>query len=207
MNASAMKSYGKESSYYSLAPSLSLNLRPWENAPMLTVDYERGVKVNHKYINYERWEADLSHKHQLCRTQMLNLRLGGGLYTTKDNDFFMDFAHFHDNNLPGGWDDDWAGNFQLLDSRLYNESKYYLRGNISFETPLMVGFLVPVVGRYVERERLYLSTLSIQHTRQYSEFGYGFTCRYFSMGLFSSFLNFDYQEMGCKFTFELFGRW
>jgi hypothetical protein len=207
LNASAMRNYGKESSYYSLAPSLTLNLRPWEKAPMLSLDYERGVKVNHKYINYERWEADLSHKHQLCRTQMLNLRLGGGLYTTKDNDFFMDFAHFHDNNLPGGWDDDWAGNFQLLDSRLYNESKYYLRGNISFETPLMVGFLVPVVGRYVERERLYLSTLSIQHTRQYSEFGYGFTCRYFSMGLFSSFLNFDYQEMGCKFTFELFGRW
>lgn len=207
MNASAMKSYGKESSYYSLAPSLSLNLRPWENAPMLTVDYERGVKVNHKYINYERWEADVSHKHHLCRTQVLNLRLGGGLYTTKENDFFMDFAHFHDNNLPGGWDDDWAGNFQMLDPSLYNESKYYLRGNVSFETPLMAGFLVPIVGRYVEREKLYLSTLNIQHTRQYSELGYGFTCRYFSMGLFSSFLNFEYQDMGCKFTFELFGRW
>ena len=68
-------------------------------------------------------------------------------------------------------------------------------------------FLTPAIGRYVERERTYLSTLSIDHTRQYSEIGYGFSCRFFSMGIFASFLNSDYQDMGCKFTFELFRRW
>ena len=207
LNKAAMRSFGKESSYYSMAPALSLKLRPWQKAPLLTIDYERGLKLNHKYINYERWEADLSHMHQLSRTRMLNLRFGGGLYTAKDGDFFMDFANFRDNNLPGGWDDDWTGNFQLLDSRLYNESSYYLRGNASFETPLIVAFLVPYVGRYVERERLYLSSLSIDHTRLYSELGYGFSCRYFSLGLFTSFFNYQYQGFGSKFTFELFRRW
>ena len=49
----------------------------------------------------------------------------------------MDFANFRDNNLPEGWDDDWSGDFQLLDSRLYNESKYYVRSNITYESPLL----------------------------------------------------------------------
>lgn len=207
LNSSAMRSFGKETSYYSLAPALTFKVHPWKKAPILTLDYERGIKVNSKYINYERWEADASLMHKLCRTQLLNIRLGGGLYTTKDNDFFMDFSNFRDSNIPGGWEDEWAGNFQLLDSRLYNESTYYIRGNVSFETPLMIGFLTPIVGHYVERERLYINTLNIEHTRLYSEVGYGFSCRYFSLGVFSSFLNMDYQDTGCKFTFELFGRW
>ena len=207
LNVTEMKKYGKETNYYSLAPSFSLKWRPLEKAPLFTIDYERGLKLNHRYINYERWEADASIKHHLCRTQLLNARIGGGLYTAKSNELFMDFANFRDNNLPGGWDDDFAGNFQLLNSRLYNESNYYVRGNVSFETPLLAGYLVPLVGRYVERERIYLSSLNIENTRLYSEFGYGFTCRFFSMGIFTSFLNFDYQDVGCKFTFELFRRW
>lgn len=207
LNAAEMSKYGKETQYFSLAPSLSLKWHPSKKLPIFSLDYERGLKLNHKYINYERWEADASIKHQLCRTQLINARFGGGLYTAKDNDFFMDFANFRDNNIPGGWDDDFAGNFQLLSSRLYNESNYYVRGNVSFETPLLVGFLTPVVGRYVERERVYVSSLSIDHTRLYSELGYGFTCRVFSLGFFTSFLNYEYQDMGCKFTFELFSRW
>ena len=207
LNAAEMRKYGKETQYFSLAPSLSVKWMPGEKAPMLTVDYERGLNINKKYIRYERWEADASYKKPLCRTQQINVRIGGGLYTVKDNNFFMDFANFRDNNLPGGWDDDFTGNFQLLSSRMYNESNYYLRGNLSFETPLMAGFLVPIVGRYVERERVYVSSLSIDNTRLYSELGYGFTCRIFSMGIFTSFLNYQYQDIGCKFTFELFNRW
>ncbi len=207
LNAAEMVKYDKERHYFSMAPSMSIKWQPTKKAPMFTIDYERGLKLNKSYLNYERWEADASFVQRLCRTQQLNARVGGGLYTERGNDLFMDFANFRDNNLPGGWDDDFAGNFQLLSSRLYNESKYYIRGNLSFETPLMIGFLTPLVGRYVERERVYVSSLSIDNTRLYSELGYGFTCRVFSLGFFTSFLDYKYQDMGCKFTFELFNRW
>lgn len=207
VNAAEMAHFGKLTRYYSLAPSISLKLQPWSGAPLFTIDYERGLKMRYNYINYERWEFDASIKQRLCRTQLLNARLGGGLYTAKSNDYFMDFANFRDNNLPDGWEDDWTGNFQLLDSRLYNESQYYIRGNLSFETPLLGAYLVPVVGRYVERERIYLSSLGIANTRLYSELGYSFTCRFFSMGVFASFMNTKYQDLGAKFTFELFRRW
>ena len=207
VDQTAMRQYGRPTEYRSLAPMVSLKLRPWRRAPLFTIDYERGLKGQNNNLTYERWEADASVKHRMSRMQTLNLRFGGGVYTRKDNNYFMDFANFRDENLPEGWDDDWTGNFQLLSSRDYNRSKYYVRGNVSYESPLLLVSLVPLVGRYVERERAYASSLLIGHSRPYTELGYGFTCRYFSMGLFASFRSMQHQELGAKFTFELFRRW
>ena len=207
LNPEAMEQYGKFGKYYSIAPSITLKLNPWESAPYFTINYERGIKLKNNYINYERWEADASYKYRMRRTEQINARVGAGLYTAKSNNYFLDFANFRANNMPEGWDDDWSGDFQLLSSRLYNESRYYIRGHLSYEAPLLGAFLTPVLGRLIERERTYLSTLSIDHTRQYSELGYGFSSRFLSIGIFASFLNTEYQDIGCKFTIELFHRW
>ena len=206
VNKTGMKELGMPTKYRSLAPMLSVKTRPWRKGPLFTFDYERGLS-GRNYLDYERWEIDASLKHRLHRLQTLNLRVGTGFYTRRDKNYFMDYSNFRDENLPEGWDDDWSGNFQLLDAHIYNMSKYYVRGNLSYESPLMAASFVPFVGRYVERERIYLSTLSVAHTHLYSELGYGFTCRYFSMGFFASFFNTRFQETGTKFTFELFRRW
>ena len=66
---------------------------------------------------------------------------------------------------------------------------------------------LPLFGRYIEAERIYLSALSIQHRRPYFELGYGFSNRYLSSGLFASFLNSEMQEIGFKVTLQLFSRW
>ena len=204
---SQMASMGMPTDYKSLAPNLSLKMRPWRKGPLFTIDYERGLPGKNLDLSYERWELDASMKHKMRRLQILNLRAGAGCYTKRDKNYFMDYTNFRDENLPEGWNDDWSGNFQLLSSRLYNQSKYYLRGNVSFESPLLAASFIPFVGRYVESERAYISTLSIAHTRLYSELGYGFTCRYFSIGCFASFYNASFIESGAKFTFELFRRW
>ena len=206
-NASLMREYGKPTELRSLAPMVGLKLRPWPKAPLFSIDYERGLKGKNTDLDYERWEADASLSHKLPRMQSLNMRLGGGIYTRRRNNYFMDFSNFRDENLPGGWDDDWTGNFQLLSSRLYNESMYYVRGNVSYESPLLAASMVPYLGRYVERERVYLSSLLIDNHRLYSELGYGFTTRYVSLAFFTSFAGFEYQEAGVKFAFELFRRW
>ena len=206
VNKHGMMEMGMPTEYRSLAPAVSVKARPWRKGPLFTIDYERGLSGKN-YLPYERWELDASLKHRMHRLQTLNLRLGTGFYTRRDKNFFMDYSNFRDENLPEGWDDDWSGNFQLLRSHMYNESDYYVRGNISYESPLLAASFVPLVGRYVERERIYLSSLSIAHTRLYSELGYGFTCRFFSIGFFASFLNTKFKESGAKFTFELFRRW
>lgn len=207
VNGDKLHQLGMPTEYHSLAPRISVQARPWRYWPVFTVDYERGLSLHGTDLVYERIEADASLKHRMRRLQTLNIRLGGGFYTLRDNKYFMDFSNFRDENLPEGWDDDWAGNFQLLSSHMYNSSKYYVRGNVSYESPLLAASYIPLVGRFVERERVYLSTLGIAHTRLYSELGYGFTCRLFSLGAFASFLNTSFQEAGCKFTFELFRRW
>ncbi|MBO4812302.1 MAG: hypothetical protein J5552_12210 [Prevotella sp.] len=204
---SQMAAMGMPTDYKSLAPNLSFKVRPWHKGPLFTIDYERGLPGKKFDVSYERWELDASMKHKMRRLQILNLRAGAGFYTKRDKNYFMDYTNFRDENLPEGWNDDWSGNFQLLRSRVYNQSKYYLRGNVSFESPLMAASFVPFVGRYVESERAYISTLSIAHTRLYSELGYGFTCRFFSIGCFASFYNTSFIESGAKFTFELFRRW
>lgn len=206
-NADDMRWFGKPVEYRSLAPMLSFKIRPKRRAPIFSIDYERGVKGKKSYLEYERWEFDASWKYRMKRMQAFNARLGGGFFTNRGRNYFMDFSNFRDENLPEGWDDDWTGNFQLLKSHQYNQSNYYLRGNLSYESPLLLASFTPLLGRYVERERAYVSSLLIENTRPYSELGYGFTCRYFSMGFFASFLSLKYQEMGCKFTFELFRRW
>lgn len=207
VNSFAMQSYGKPVTYNSLAPAIGIKTRPWKKGPMFAIDYERGIGSKATSLNYERWEADAQMRHYITSLQTFNVRLGGGIYTQRESSYFNDFANFRDNNLPEGWNDNWSGDFQLLDSRLYNESQYYIRTNVSYEAPLMMAAFMPILGRHVERERFYWSGLLIERHRPYSEWGYGFSSRYFAMGIFASFFNLEFQEFGTKFTFELFSRW
>ena len=208
VNQTMMRELNKPEVYRSFAPSMTVKLRPWKNGPVFTLNYERGIGGVYKSdITYERWETDAVAKMKLPRLRTFNIRIGGGIYSRKEDNYFVDFANFRDNNLPEGWDDDWTGHFQLLDSHLYNESKSYFRSNFSYDTPIMLSPLIPFFGKGIERERIYLSSLFTPHTRHYAEIGYGFTNRYLSMAAFASFMNVKMKEMGVKFTVELFHRW
>lgn len=208
VNRHEMEQLGKPSEYRSFAPMVTLTFRPHREGPTFTANYERGLtNILQSNIKYERWEFDASFKKVLHSLRKYNLRAGGGFYTNKSTDYFVDFANFHDNYIPGGWDDDWTGDFQLLNSQWYNASKYYFRTNVSYESPLLLVTWIPLIGKYIETERIYANFLQIEHTRPYTEIGYGLTNRYFSIGLFASFLNGSFNEFGSKFSFELFRRW
>ncbi len=208
VNPDKMNEAGLPSRYHSFAPTISVHLRPWQKGPTLTANYERSISnIFHSNMNYERWEFDAVYKYRNRSVRILNMRAGAGFYTHRSTEYFVDYANFHDNNLATGWEDDWSGQFQLVDSRWYNESRYYVRSHLSYDSPLLMLSWVPWVGRFIETERIYLSALSIEHTRPYFEVGYGFQNRYFSTGVFASFLNSTFQSFGCKFTIELFRRW
>ena len=201
---------GYDTQYNTFSPSISLTLTPWKsnNSPVLSVNYERAIKgVWHSNIDYERWEADLSWRHALSALRTLRLRIGGGFYSRRKARHFVDFSNFRNNYLPGGWGDEWSGDFQLLDSRLYNESDHYLRANASYESPFMVTSWLPFVGRYVSNECFYLNTLLSGEVHPYTEVGYAFTTRFFSSCVFASFEKWHYREIGTKFTVELFNNW
>lgn len=208
LNPELMEKANMTSEFRSFAPMLTLRFTPWHDGPTLTANFEKGFKnIFQSNLEYERWEFDAVYKKQLSSLRYLNARVGSGFYTRRESNYFVDFANFRDNNLPQGWEDDWSGDFQLLNSSWYNESNYYLRANLSYETPMLGLSHLPLIGRTIEKERIYLSALSIQHTRPYFELGYGFTNRFFSTALFTNFLGGKIQEFGCEFTIEIFRRW
>jgi len=196
--------------YRTFAPMFELTFKPFiKSGPVFTLDYERGIKgVMSSDLDYERWESDADWIVKLDPLSSLSMRLGYGFYTNKSQSvYFLDFTNFHENNLPGGWNDDWSGDFQLLNSAWYNVSKYYLRSNVTYEHPMIFASFVPYFGRYVENERIYVNALVVDHIHPYMEYGYSFTTRYFSTGVFASTRNWHYQSIGFRFTLELFGRW
>jgi hypothetical protein len=210
MEKEAYKLAGREYAYRTVAPNLSLQYRPlgWKG-PILTIDYERSIdgflKSN---IEYERWEVDGQYIHPLSRIRSISMRMGFGLYTNRgEKQYFLDFTNFQENHIPGGWKDDWSGEFEILSSEWYNASKYYIRANATYESPLLLLSRIPVLGHFVELERIYLSALNVKDLSSYIEYGYGFTTRWLSIGTFVAHKEGKYDGFGIKFGFELFRRW
>ena len=196
--------------YCTSAPSIEVQYRPlsW-NGPAITLDYERGIDGFFGSDGaYERWEIDGSYIHRLPSLQALSLRLGGGYYSMKSGkQYFMDFSNFRQNNLRGGWNDDWSGEFELLRSSWYNSSDYYVRSNVTYESPLLVASRIPWCGHFIEMERIYLGSVFAEELKPYVEIGYGFTTRLASLALFVGNRNGHFERIGCTFGFELFRKW
>lgn len=201
---------GMATRYTSVAPKIEVTWRPmgWKG-PVVNGAYERSIKgFFGADIAYERWEFDIQHIVQLNRLRSLSFRAGSGFYTMIDGvNYFLDYSNFRDNNIPGGWNDEWSGEFSLLHSEWYNLSRYYVRTNVTYETPLLIVSRLPLVGRYIEKERIYTNALWVSQLHPYIELGYGFTTRWLSAGLFMANRNGRYDGFGVKIGLELFRQW
>ena len=208
VNAEALSIEDKNTIYSSFAPSLRIAYTPSLKMPTFSALYERCVKgIINSNMEYEKMEFDISYTRRLQSLKTLNLRSGYGFYSNRKTMYFIDYTNLHENYLPDGWEDEWTGEFQLLKSEWYNSSRFYFRANASYESPLLFLTFTPFIGKHLEAERLYASFLLLGNTRPYTELGYGFKSQYFSIGLFGSFLNTSFQDIGCKFTIELFRKW
>lgn len=191
--------------YYYMNGDRKINL--YSKYPTVSVDWERGIRgIFRSSGSYERIEFDLQHQIPLGMMRDLYWRVGWGAFTNHKELYFVDFANLRRSNLPTGWNDEIGGVFQLLDGRWYNSSRKYLRAHITYEAPFLLLSHLMKYTQYVLNERLYLNALAVPHLKPYVEVGYGIGTHIFDFGLFASFANWKYQEIGCKFTFELFNR-
>ena len=191
--------------YYYMDGKRKVNL--YSHYPTVSVDWERGISgVLPNSGTYERIEADYQHKIVLRPMHTLYYRMGWGRFTKKSDVYFVDFANLARHNLPVGWNDEIGGVFQLLDGRWYNASREYVRAHAMYEAPFLILPHLMKYTQYVLNERIYLNALAMPHLKPYVEAGYGIGTHVFDFGVFVSFANWKYQEIGCKFTFELFNR-
>ena len=191
--------------YYYMNGDRKVNLH--SKYPSISVDWERGISgvLQSSGCNGPcggRFAA--SGFFGIDARYLLALWLGE--FTNQKELYFVDFANLRRSNLPMGWSDDIGGVFQLLDGRWYNSSRKYIRGHLTYEAPFLLLRHLMKYTQYVLNERLYLNALVVPHLKPYLEVGYGIGTHIFDFGLFASFANWKYQEIGCKFTFELFNR-
>ncbi len=195
----------KPGQYYYMNGDRKVNLH--SKYPTVSVDWERGIKgVLQSSGSYERVEVDFQHNVPLGLMRDLYFRLGWGAFTRQEELYFVDFANLRRSNLPTGWNDDIGGVFQLLDGRWYNSSRKYARAHAVYEAPFLLIRHLNKYTQYVLNERLYFNMLFVPHLNPYLELGYGIGTHVFDFGVFTSFANWKYQEIGVKFTFELFNR-
>ena len=191
--------------YYYMNGDRKINLQ--SKYPTVSVDWERGISgVMNSTGKYERLEVDFQHNIPLGLMRDIYYRLGWGAFTNQKELYFVDFANLARSNLPVGWNDEIGGVFQLLDGRWYNSSRKYVRGHFTYEAPFLLLRHLKKYTQYVLNERLYLNALVVPHLNPYLEVGYGIGTHIFDFGVFTSFANWKYQEIGVKFTFELFNR-
>lgn len=191
--------------YYYMNGDRKVNLH--SKYPSISVDWERGINgVLHSAGIYERVEVDIQHSIPLGLMRDIYLRFGWGAFTNQKEMYFVDFANLRRSNLPVGWNDEIGGVFQLLDGRWYNSSRKYIRGHFTYEAPFLLLRHLMKYTQHVLNERLYLNALVVPHLNPYLEVGYGIGTNIFDFGVFGSFANWKFQEVGCKFTFELFNR-
>lgn len=210
LNETGFDFVGLPHTYTSVSPMVEIKIRPKGNrGSVYTLDYERSIKgLLGANMGYERVEADWQRILPLTALSSLQMRAGTGFYTQKgDNWIFLDYTNFRDENIPGGWNDDWACSFELLDSHWYNASEYYVRTNLTYESPLLLLSWLPIAGHFMEKERIYVNTLMVRHLHPYMEYGYGFKTRLFSLGVFAAQKNWQFDGAGVRFGFELFRNW
>ena len=206
------------SSYNSFAPRIRLEWTPgmyyYMNGkrkinvgslyPTFMIDYERGIRLLKNSGTYERIELSIEQNIRLRNVRSLSYHVGGGMFTNQSDMFFVDYAHFSNLNLPQGWNDDIGGTFQTLDSRWYNASSHYIRGNFTYEAPFVLLYPVSRLLSFVQKERIYAGILFMPHLNPYLELGYGFATHIFDAGIFVGNEKGKFTSVGCKFTFELF---
>ena len=182
------------------------NLRPvplrtkW---PTFMVDYERSVKGIDPHTSYERIEFDASYNMKLYALRNLYFRLGGGLYTQRGENCFLDYENFRNNNMAALSSNDFVGQFQLLNNHWYNESDYYLRLSASYESPMMLFSRIRYLTRIVEREYLFCNLLTVRDLKCYTEFGYGISLPLLNLAAFGAIAGKGQSAFGCKVSIHL----
>lgn len=194
-----------EKTNFTFAPFVEWTQRLWEKGPTLNINYEQGImNIMGGTNSYGKQETDITWKLPLKKLRTVSLRLGGGCYIFNNRNRFLDFNKFRDNNLQDTWNDKWTSDFQLIDRRWYNASDFYIRNNVTYESPLMLASWLPVVGRHVRMERVYVNNLVVEDFHPYTELGYGFATKAFSFAAYTSFMNGKYNSIGCRFSLELY---
>lgn len=173
-------------------------------APTFLFCYERGYALGQGNTQYERFEGDIRYRLPLYAMRTLYFRAGGGAYTQRGKDCFLDYDYFNFSYMPSSRNDDMSSEFQLLSSRWYNESRYYLQFTGTYESPMLLFSRLPMLSKVVQKERVYLNLLTVKTLGFYGEMGYGINTNIIDLGAFIGIAPDRSIDFGLKFILNFF---
>lgn len=176
----------------------------YSHYPTLQFCYERGYGIGNGDTHYERIEGNLRYRLPLYALRAIYMRAGGGFYTQRGSECFIDYDFFRFYYMPADWSDELSGEFQILNSRWYNESRYYAFLTTTYESPMLLFSRIPYLTRIVHRERIYLNLLSVRTLGMYGEAGYGISTHLVNLGFFMGMAADHRPQFGFKFVFRFF---
>lgn len=174
-------------------------------APTMTLEIARAIPGTfNTQSNYGRAEFDIHQLIRIARTRHIAYHAGFGKFFNRKGEYFINYRYFDRSQYPETWEDDRiGGTFHLLADYWYSSSPSYAQIHFMRETPFGIAHLMPLVSRYVIKERLYLGTLWAEGKSLYNEFGYGIANNYFNLGMFVGFKDAKYYGFGVKFRIEI----
>lgn len=175
--------------------------------PTFSLDWEHGFpNIFGSNGMYERWEFEMNYSYKTNVLNRIYYQLGAGIFSKQSTIWFADFYNFRHSHVPEGWWDDLSGTFQTLNRSWYNSADRYLRGHITYETPLLALTRLHKITHAIQAERLYFGALMMPQLHPYLEFGWGFATHVFDCGFYVSTMNGKFNNVGVEFEFELFRR-
>ena len=203
--------------YTSMAPHITLTYTPCEryywrnnrkivvysNKPTYMLNYERAIKGAFGGTSqYERWEAMITHDMPVSPTMRLVWKVGGGMFTQRAHNDFIEYEYFNNSYMGFNWHDSRSGVFHLLDYKYYNQSNHYLRGHATLESPTL---LLRCINTYfLNAERIYGSILFADGVVPYVELGYGLSTKWVDVSYFVSYLKEQGFKGGLRFNLHIF---
>lgn len=170
----------------------------YSHYPTFIINYARGFSVRNQSSQFEKLEGEMRYKLPLYALRTLYFRANAGVYSKREKNSFLDYDFFRFNYLPQGWSDEMVGEFQLLSSRWYNESRYYIQCTSAYESPMMLLSRIPGISRIVQKERIYFNLLSVKALGIYTEWGYGMSTHLLDLGFFAGISHDKSLNFGCK---------
>lgn len=155
--------------------------------------------------DYSRLEADVHQDIRIRPSRVFAYHIGAGTFLRQRGEYFVKYRYFsHHMYTSQEVEDRLGGAFQLLDDYWYSSSASYFQTHMMFATPFGIMHSIPLLSKYAIQERFYLGNLWADGKKGlYTEFGYGFSNNYFSLGVFTGFTKLKYYSTGIKFSIEI----
>jgi hypothetical protein len=147
-------------------------LRRDENAPVLTLNYRKGITAGSSVVDYDFVQASLAHSVETGVRSRLSYNIAAGTFVNRRTVFFPDFKHFAGNEffLQQG---DPVRVFRLLPYYQYSTVQRFFEGHVLTEFRQFALTHITLLRLAGLKENLFVHYLQTPTSRNYTEIGYG----------------------------------